>query len=269
MNRKIFRWIKITVFVYCVLGIALYYLQNVFLFHPKPLPRTYKYQFDVPFEETEIALNRTDTFSVVKFFSAGRTAKGVVLYFHGNRTNITRYAQFVSVFTSRNYEVWMGDYPGFGKSTGERTEKAMYEQAIQLYRMAASSYGKDSIIVYGKSLGTGVATYLASRDDCRQLILETPYYSIPDLFSCYAPIYPVSRMINFKLPIYEYLLDVKAPVTIFHGTSDGVIPYRCAEKLKHVMKQSDRFVTIEKGSHHDLGSSPIYQKVMDSLLRVP
>ncbi|MES2892514.1 MAG: alpha/beta hydrolase [Bacteroidota bacterium] len=269
MNRKIFRGVKIVVLVYCVLGIALFYLQNVFLFHPEALPRNYKYKFDVPFEETEIALNKTDTFSLVKFFPVGKTPKGVVLYFHGNRTNINRYAQFMSVFTSRNYEVWMGDYPGFGKSTGERTEENMYAQADQLYRLALSAYGKDSIIFYGKSLGTGVATYLASREQGKQLILETPYYSIPGIFACYAPIYPVSRMIHFKLPSNEYLPDVAAPVTIFHGTDDGVIPYRCAERLKQFLKPGDRFITIEDGSHHDLGNFPQYRQTMDSLLRVP
>src|SRR5688572_7287118 len=269
MRRKLFRWVKVAVLLYCIAGIALYYLQNVFLFHPVPLPREYRYEFPVPFEEGEIALNKTDTFSFVKFFPKGISSKGIVLYFHGNRTNINRYAKFADVFTSQNYEVWMGDYPGFGKSTGERTEKLMYEQAVQFYRLATSRFGKDSIILYGKSLGTGFAAYLASREDCRQLILETPYYSIPDIFACYAPVYPVSRMINFKVPTYQYLRDVKPPVTIFHGTRDGVIPYRCAAKLKDALKPGDQFITVDKGSHNDLGNFPVYKKTMDSLLRIP
>ena len=160
------------------------------------------------------------------------------------------------------------DYPGFGKTVGARNEKALYQQAAQVYKMAASKYGKDSITVYGKSFGTGIAAYLASMYDCKQLVLETPYFSIPDLFGCYAFIYPTSRMSNYKIPVNEFLKDVKDPVTIFHGTDDGVIPYRCAAKLKTILKASDQFITIEKGSHHNLNDFPLFHQKLDSLLQL-
>ena len=204
---------------------------------------------------------------MVKFFPAGSLRKGVVIYFHGNRGNINRYAKFADPFVRNGYEVWMEDYPGFGKSTGERNERILYQQAEQVYKMALSKYPKDSIVIYGKSLGTGIAAYLASVKDCKQLILETPYFSIPDLFGCYAPMFPVSRMITYKIPANEYLQEVKVPITIFHGTDDGVIPYRCAAKLKAVLKPADHFITIENGSHHNLGKFPLFQQKLDSLLK--
>src|SRR5205823_1244644 len=102
----------------------------------------------------------------------------------------------------------MPDYPGYGKTTGELTEKKLYDESMQVYKMARSKFSKDSIIIYGKSLGSGIASHLAAAVDCRRLILETPYYSIPALFTCYAPIYPNSYMSHFKLPTYEYLQQV-------------------------------------------------------------
>ncbi|MEP6556632.1 MAG: alpha/beta fold hydrolase [Ferruginibacter sp.] len=267
MNKKLLRWIKVLVLLYCIIGIALYYLQNTFLFHPVVLERSYQYKFDTPFAEVDIPVNETDTINLVKFFPTDSVRKGVVIYFHGNRSNIGRYSKFATAFTRNDYEVWMADYPGFGKSTGERNEKKLYEMARQLYRLAASKYSKDSIVIFGKSFGTGIAAYLASATDCKQLILETPYYSIPDLFGCYAPIYPVERMATYRIPTYEYLLDVKVPITILHGTDDGVIPYRCAVKLKESLKPADRFITIEGGSHHDLSKFPVFQQTLDSLLR--
>lgn len=264
---KIFkRWLKVFILVYCILGIALYYLQNVFLFHPVVLARDYKFQFDTPFAEAEIPLNKTDTLSLVKFFPTDSVRKGVVIYFHGNKGNINRYSRFATDFTKHGYEVWMEDYPGYGKSVGERTERKLYAQAEQVYRMANSVYQKDSILIYGKSFGTGIAAYLASVKDCKQLILETPYYDIPAVFGCYVPFFPVSRMITYKIPTHEFLQDVKAPITIFHGTSDWVIPYRCAARLKDVLKPTDQFITIEKGSHFGLNKFPLFQQKMDSLL---
>jgi pimeloyl-ACP methyl ester carboxylesterase len=194
--------------------------------------------------------------------------KGVVIYFHGNRENINRFAKFSTNFKKLGYEVWMEDYPGYGKSVVNRTEKILYQQSIQLYKMASSKYAKDSIVIYGKSFGTGIAAYLAAEYDCKQLILETPYYSIPDLLGAYTLIYPIQRMSKYKIPTYQYLEDIKVPITIFHGTDDWVIPYSCAEKLKEVLKTTDQFVTIEKGSHNDLNDFPLYHQKLDSLLKL-
>ena len=268
MGKKILRWTKIFVLFYCILGIALYYLQDYFLFHPTVLPRNYQYHFEVPFSEVEIPFNKTDTLNMVKFTPVDSVRKGVVIYFHGNRENINRFAKFSTNFTKLGYEVWMADYPGYGKSVGNRTEKILYQQSIQLYKMAATKYAKDSIVIYGKSFGTGIAAYLAAEYDCKQLILETPYYSIPDLLDAYTFIYPMQRMSKYKIPTYQYLEDLKVPITIFHGTNDGVIPYRCAEKLKGVLKPTDQFVTIEKGSHNDLNGFPLYHQKLDSLLKL-
>lgn len=261
------RWIKIIVLIYALIGIALFYLQDYILFHPAVIERNVPYKFDVPFEEVDLALNDADTINLVKFFTKDSVKKGVVLYFHGNKGNINRFARFVNNFTSKGYEVWVEDYPGYGKSVGNRSEKILYQQAEQIYTLAATKFAKDSIVIYGKSLGSGIAAYLAAVKGCRQLILETPYYSIVSLFDAYAPFYPNSRMIKYKIPTHEYLQDLKIPVTIFHGTDDGVINYSNAAKLKPYLKPTDRFITIEGGSHNDLNNFTLYHRVLDSLLQ--
>lgn len=266
MSRSLRRWLKVIVLLYCSIGIALYYLQEEFLFHPVAIERNVPWKFNMPFEEMDLPFSKTDTINLVKFFPADAVRKGVVLYFHGNKENIGRYAKFAGNFTKYGYEVWMEDYPGFGKSIGERNEKILYRQAEQLYKLALSKYPGDSIIIYGKSFGTGIASWLAAGSSARQLILETPYFSIPDLFHCYAPIYPNQRMAKYKIPTNEYLPEVKYPITIFHGTDDGVIPYRCAKKLKHVLKKADQFITIENGTHNNLNEFALFHQVLDSLL---
>src|SRR6476620_5813181 len=98
---KMFRWIKIAIIIYCVIGIALFFLQDFFLFHPAILSRDSKYKFAVPFEEMDIPFGRNDIINMVKFFPKDSTRKGVVLYFHGNKENITRYAKFAKNFTEK------------------------------------------------------------------------------------------------------------------------------------------------------------------------
>lgn len=269
LKRKIFRVIIVFTFFYCGIGLALYYLQNKIMFHPEVLSEDYRFSFSEPFEEVNIPMTHEINLNLIKFFPKDSVRKGVVLYFHGNRQNVIRYEKFVSNFTSKGYEVWMPDYPGYGKSTGEISEKLMNEEATQVYRLAHSVFQADSIIVYGKSLGTGVASFIASKQKIKRLILETPYYSIPSLFSSYAPIYPTGRMAHFKFPVGEYLQHVNVPITIFHGTSDRVISYRQASKLKSILKSSDEFITIENGTHNNLNDFPLFHEKLDSILMKP
>jgi pimeloyl-ACP methyl ester carboxylesterase len=265
-KEKNFRWTKIIIIAYCSAGVALYFLQKKLLLHPTPLPFNYQFKFKVPFKEVNIPLNATDNLNLVQFFPKDSIPKGVVLYFHGNRENINHYAEYASNFTKHGYEVWMVDYPGYGKTTGKFTEENVYMQAREVFKLANTKFEKDSIIVYGKSLGSGIASWLASKKTCRRLILETPYFSIPDLFSHYAPIYPVESLAQFKFPTGEYLKDVNAPITIFHGSDDWIIPYRCAAKLKKVLKPGDEFITIDKASHNNLNNFALFHEKLDSIL---
>ena len=170
-KKIIFRWIKVFAFLYLFIGIALFFFQEMFLFHPVKLDRSYRYQFSFSFEEVDIPFNKTDTISMVKFYPADSVSRGVVIYLHGNKGNINRYAKFAANFTKHGYEVWMEDYPGFGKSTGTLNENKLYQQAKHIYSMAAVKFNKDQIVVFGKSFGTGIADYLASVKACKQLIL--------------------------------------------------------------------------------------------------
>lgn len=267
-RRKVMRWATVIVFIYASAGIALYYLQEKFLFHPDPLPKDFEFKFKLPFREANIPMNARDTVNMIQFYPANVVARGVVLYFHGNRGNVIRYEKYANNFLKNGYEVWVPDFPTYGKTTGKLSEENMYLQAKEVYNLAHSKFSADSIIVYGKSLGTGVAAYVAAKKKCRMLILETPYYSIPDLFSSYAPIYPTGRMSHFKFPVGDYLKDVNAPVFIFHGTADETIPYRGAAKLKKVLKPSDEFITIEKGKHNNLDDYPVFHQKLDSVLNL-
>ena len=78
--------------------------------------------------------------------------------------------------------------------------------------------------------------------------------------------YFTSKMSTYKIPLNEFLADVKYPITIFHGTDDGVIPYRNAARLKKILKPADEFITIEKGTHHNLNDFKLMQQKLDSLI---
>jgi pimeloyl-ACP methyl ester carboxylesterase len=172
------------------------------------------------------------------------------------------------MFTEQGYEVWMPDYPGYGKSTGKITEEKLYSYSLQLYKLASKRFASDSIIVFGKSMGSGLATYLASNAACKRVILETPYYSLSSVAQHFFPIYPMELMTKVKIPSWEYLKQVSEPVSILHGTDDMIVPYSNAEKLKPYLKPADEFITIDNGSHNDLREFPLFNVKIDSLLKL-
>jgi alpha-beta hydrolase superfamily lysophospholipase len=266
--KKGWKWFRFAALIYIVLGIALYFLQENFIFHPKKLPADYQYSFAIPFRQIDLPVTEEKNLSIVQFTVPDSLRKGIVLYFHGNRKNINHYAEYAPNFTRSGYEVWMMDYPGYGKSTGKRTEKILYEDALIFYKLAINRVSAEHIILYGKSLGTGIAAQLASVRDCKRLILETPYYSMDALAKHYFFIYPVMPMTKYALPTFQHFEYIKAPVTIFHGTRDQVIPYKQAKWLAE-KKPGTELVTLTNGRHNNLPDFEAFRSKLDSLLQFP
>jgi hypothetical protein len=264
-RKKALRWLRITLLLYAAVGIAIYYLQDYFFFRPEPVERTYRYSFGQPYREVNLAFDHLSNINIIQF-TTDSTPRGCVLYFHGNRKNVGWYAKHAPLFTREGYEVWMIDYPGYGKSTGRLNEEVLYAYALQLYRLARKFFAADSIILYGRSMGTGIASRLAARERARQLVLETPYYSFTSVAAHFLPIYPVERIIHVKLPTYRYLPEVEEPILILHGTDDGLIPISNARRLQPLLKPGDRFVTIEGGSHNDLAEFGEFRKAISEVV---
>lgn len=265
--KKIWNWFKILALVYVVGGVALYFLQDYILFHPVTLKKDHNYDFPEKHKDINIPITENSNLNIVQFFSTDTITKGVVLYFHGNKKNISWYAKYPPYFTKHGYEVWLIDYPGFGKSTGKLTEQTLYDWANYMYNFACTRFNPDHIIIYGKSMGTGIATHLASIKSCKKLILETPYYDYPSVIKHYLPIYPIEWMIHYKIPTHDYIEKVTAPITIFQGSDDWLVTFSNAKRLRAFLKKGDEFVTIEGGSHNDLFKFKEVIEKLNSLLK--
>jgi uncharacterized protein len=272
LNKKIiWRWVKIIAALYGAVGIAAYYFQERLIFQPTPAGAQVAYDFrGQPHTELNLLYDKETNLNIVEFQAVDRPkdslAKGVVLYFHGNGHNVEWYSHHATDFTTRGYEVWMIDYPGYGKSTGVRSEKKLDDYALVFYKLARSRWKPSQIVLYGRSLGTGIAAQLAAVRDCRRLILESPYYSMTSLGGYYLPIYPWGRLLHYHFPTYSCLPDITAPITIFHGTKDRLVPYGNAVRLRPLLKNGDEFIPIDGGGHDDLHTFPIFKEKLDSVL---
>ncbi|KQC29145.1 alpha/beta hydrolase [Flagellimonas eckloniae] len=242
-----------------LLIVMLYSLQEKLIFLPTQLPNNYEYSFAHDFEE--IFLNTSDGAKLNAIHFKTERPKGLILYFHGNAGDLSRWGQITSSFVELGYDVLVMDYRGYGKSTGKLSEEALYTDAHLFYSHALKTYTEENIIIYGRSLGASIATHLASNTNPAKLILETPFYSLLDVAQDRFPFFPIKHVLKYEMSSYKYIKTVNAPIRIFHGTVDNVVAYESGLKLFEAIPNSDKkMYTIENGNHNDLNDFEVYRK---------
>lgn len=248
--------------------IVLYLGQDEFVFQPQPLPAEHTYHFPFTFEELWLEPTGGPAINAIWARPESRPARGVVLYFHGNRDHLERWGNELSPFLERDYAALAIDYRGYGKSEGDPTEEGLYQDGMLAYRWAvARGYRPEEIVLYGRSLGSGVATYIAARADARLLILETPYNSIEGAIESRLAGLALPFSVAARFPNEEHLKRVDEPVRIFHGTNDQVVPYASARRLQPVLKPGDRFFSLHGADHHNVHEYRAYLRELDRMLR--
>ncbi len=243
---------------YLMIGSALYFLQEKLIFQPTTLEQDYKFEFNYPFEELFLKTKDGAVINAIHF--KNESPKGVILYFHGNAGDLSRWGEITSFFVEMNYDVLVMDYRTYGKSVGKLSEKALYNDAQMCYNHLLKTYSESDIILYGRSLGTGIAVQLASNNKPTQLILETPYYSLVSVAKHRFPIFPVEQLMKYRIPSFEFINEVKCPITIFHGTDDSIVPFESGKQLFDECKSLNKtFIKIEGGQHNNLIEFEEYQ----------
>jgi len=252
--------------VYVVISIAIYYLQDYLLFKPETLPKDFQFYYENQ-DIIEYNLETRDgaTINALRFKPKGES-QGIVLYLKGNSKSIKGWGKFAVDFTRHNYNVLMVDYRGFGKSTGRRSQKAIKRDLQEVYNKIKEETTEDRIIVYGRSLGSGFATKLASINNPKMLILDAPYYSLTKVTARYAPFMPLSLLIKYPLPTYKWLKYVQCPIHIIHGTNDKLIPYKTSVKLSKIKPKLTKLHTVIGGGHKNLNNFESYHEMIHDIL---
>ncbi len=209
------------------------------------------YTFSHPAEELNIPSSEAITLNALLFKSPD-TTKGLILYFHGNRHSLERWGRYAADLKDLGYDILMVDYRGYGKSSGIPSETGLYKDAEAVYGWAKKNYPDVPLIYYGRSLGTGVATHLATKYLPQKLVLETPFDELKNV----VPIY--FRFLLHILPLRHSFLNndriskITCPILILHGNQDHIVPLSSALGLKPLLKPTDVFVIVPGGRHNNL-----------------
>ncbi len=242
------------------------FLIEKLIFRPVKLNPDYHFHFDSNFEEINFYPESHIAINALHF--KVKNPRGIILYFHGNKDNLARWGTISSELTRYNYDVIAIDYRSYGKSSGTLSEDTFFSDALFCYSQIQETLSPSKIIIYGRSLGTGVASWLAQKVNPDKLILETPYYDMHDLISNYFPSFLFKNKLNFKLKSYSYLINTQFPILILHGTKDSVVPYSSGQKLfESLQNPLKKLITFNVGKHNNLNSFQKYWDELEQFLR--
>ena len=250
--------------IYILVCVLLYFFQEKLIFMPEKLDKEFLFQFDQEFEEKNIKTSDGTILNGLLF--KADSSKGLIFYLHGNAGCLNSWGDVAGTYTDLNYDVFILDYRGYGKSEGSiNGQKQLYGDIQTVYDELKEQYSEDQIIVLGYSIGTGPASRLASENHPRLLILQAPYYSLTDLVRRSFRIIP-TFILKYKLENYTHLKDCKMPVVIFHGDQDEVIYYGSSLKLKDGLKSGDRLVTLKGQGHNGMTENQEYKRELKQIL---
>lgn len=251
---KIF--IKISIFLlmgYMGIGLLLYIYQRDFLYFPTP---------ELPTPYTQMRLqNEGESIKVIVLNKGHRNA---ILYFGGNAESVAHSAPEIAKQFS-TFTVYLMNYRGYGGSTGMASERALYSDALSLYDLAHAKHTE--IAIAGRSLGTGIATYVASQRNVSKLVLITPYDSVLEVAQGRYPLFPISFLLHDKYDSVSRIKDIKAKTMIVIAQNDNVI---IRERTQHLIDAFEaaqlQVMMIKNRGHIDISSDAEYYKIMQEFI---
>ena len=264
MKKTILLILKILLIIYITICGLLFFFQEKLIFIPEKLDKYFEFTFNREFEE--INVKTKDNIILNGLLFKADNSKGLIFYLHGNAGSVRTWGEVAKTYTDLNYDVFMLDYRGYGKSEGKITnEELLYQDLQTVYDELKSKYDESKIVVLGYSIGTGLAAKIASVNNPKLLILQAPYYSLTDLMKHTLPIIP-TFILKYKFETNKFITDCKMPVIIFHGNQDEVIYYNSSVKLKGLMKKSDSLITLNGQRHNGMTENIEYRTAVQEIL---
>lgn len=250
--------------------VALYFFQAKLIFYPEILAANKLLKFGpAQFTENFLKISSGETVHYLVFPQSN--PKSIILYFHGNAGSLAGWGEVGAELAERTgAEVWIMDYPGFGKSSGPipASEKAFLVMGREFIQKIKQQNPEAKLFLFGRSIGSGIAGALAASEQVAGLILETPYTSLKDLAGAMMPWVPTFLVRYDFTNLLIKGSHFKEKILIIHGTHDEVIPVYHGEKLAQEL-ESATFLKIQGGRHNDLADFPEYWPAVEKFIKSP
>jgi uncharacterized protein len=250
--------------IYLLYVSYIYFNQAEMVFIANKLPNDYKFEFNQNFEEFNITSFDGKKQNGLLFKVSN--PKGLIFYLHGNAGSLDSWGNNAKIYTDLGYDIFFLDYRGFGKSEGEiESQGQVFRDLNVIYDKIISNYKNKQKVIIGYSIGTGLATYLASIKNPDKLILQAPYYNFLEFSTTRAPYFP-DFLKKFQFETNKYIIKVKSSIYIFHGNQDQLISIENSVGLQKLLKPNDLFFELENQGHLGINDNEDFQEKLKVIL---
>ncbi|MBT4463757.1 MAG: alpha/beta hydrolase [Rhodospirillaceae bacterium] len=257
------------VFAYAVLVGVLYFLQRSLLYHPDTSQPDMKAAGVADMQAVQATTS--DGLELLSWYRAADADMPTVVLFQGNAGNIELRGSKARPFMDAGYGMMLVGYRGFGGNPGSPSEQGLYEDARAALRyLGENGVSAERVVLYGESLGTGVAVRIAAEQagenaPVAAVVLEAPFSSIVDAAAFYYPYVPVSMMLKDRFNSIDAIADIGAPVLFVHGEEDEVTPIRFGKRLFDAAEEPKQAFWVRDAGHNDLAEFGLHDRVTDFL----
>lgn len=252
--KRLFLYI---ILIYVGLCIYIYSIQESLIFYP--VKADYTKQLNKNAEEVIYKVNNVKLHGWL--VNSHLANKKLILYYGGNAEDVY---YNINDFSNLKAASLLINYRGFGYSEGTPGEKPLFRDALEIFKIAKKNYNPKKLIIYGRSVGTGIATYVASEVSNNGVILITPFDSLVNLAREHYPLYPAPIILKHKFDSTQYAPKIKSPVLIIYGSGDRIVPNDRTENLFRFIKTKLRYVKIEGADHNDIAG---YSRYWDEVVK--
>ena len=261
MKALIPRMFTYIVLIYLTFALFLYLRQDYFIFFP--VKDSYGDLSGIKnVEEYRIMAGEVELRGWL--VNKGFAGEKLVIYYGGNAEDV--YWNIMEHYDKKGYAILLVNYRGYGLSGGKCSEKKLFADAELVYDDIARKYRPGKVILYGRSLGSGVAAYLSSVRKTDGIILVSPYDSMVNMAREQFPLFPAGMLLRHRFDSVKYLADYKGPVSIIYGGSDKIIPGRRTKALIENINGQKEVVLIEGADHNDIAGFELYGRTIQEFI---
>jgi fermentation-respiration switch protein FrsA (DUF1100 family) len=244
--------------VYIGLMTLLYVMQRHLQYHPNS--RVYEpAELGLPHVD-KLSIATPDGESLLAWYRKAEYGKPTILYLHGNGGGLSNRAKKIGYYSDQGFGVLALSYRGYEGSTGSISEAGLVTDAAAAYDwLLANGLTKDTIVVVGESLGSGVAIQLAASRPVRALALEAPFANAVDLGAKAYWFFPVGLLMKDQYRSTQFIRSIAAPLLVQHGGNDEVVPLAQGQYLFDLANEPKQFVAIDNAGH-DVINDPVVWK---------
>lgn len=249
----IWKSVIIAISIYAVLCAYVYAIQSSLIYYPNmPGRNLVATPENIGLTYQDVKFITDDNIKLHGWFIPNNNAKGTVLFFHGNAGNISHRLDSIAIFNSLQLNVFIFDYRGYGQSEGKITEKGTYKDAEAAWNYLNNTLGinEKQIIIFGRSLGASIATWLARKHTPAALVIESGFSSVPAMGQRLYPFLPIRWLAHLKYDTKQYVKNIACPVMVAHSKDDEIIPFEEGREIFEAAPKPKQFLEM-RGGHND------------------